>query len=121
MQRKADAFVAAAAAQGDELDYSLESLVQLDALLDRRFARRWALRSGGRLDVKLFAPMIEPVGAYLGEALRRTLGGDWQDDGSLRLPSGARADPLDRAQRRFESGHEAALGPYGGAIAAREP
>jgi hypothetical protein len=117
MQRKAQAFAAAAAAQGQPLDYSLESLVELDALLDRLFARRWALRSGGRLDTKQFAPMIEPVGAYLGEALRRTLGGEWEDGPRLRLPSGTLVAPVEQAHRRFEAGHAAALGPYAADLA----
>jgi hypothetical protein len=123
MQRKAEAFAAAAAAQGQPLDYSLESLVALDALLDSLFARRWALRSGGRLDTKRFAPMIEPVGAYLGEALRHTLGGEWDHDDDavdgprLRLPSGTVVAPVEQAHRRFEAGHEAALGVLAASLA----
>jgi len=120
MLRKADAFASAAEAHGQPLDYSLESLVALDALLDSLFARRWALRTGGRLDVKQFGQMIEPVGAYLGETLRRTLRGEWVDDGTLRLPSGALADPIEQARRRFEDGHAAGLAAYGVTTASDE-
>jgi hypothetical protein len=121
MLRKADAFVAAARGPDREaLDFSLESLVALDALLERLFARRWALRPGGALDVGRFGPMVEPAGAYLGESLRRTLGGAWEPGGGLRLPSGAVVQPLEQAHRRFAEGHPASLGPYGAAVAAAE-
>jgi len=122
MERKADALVAAAAASGDTLDFSLESLVTLDALLDRLFARRWAIRGGGRLDVKQYSRMIEPVGAYIGETLRRSAGGTWTVDDEhgpgIELPSGTRTFPLAKAEKRFHNGHADNLGVYGGAMAA---
>jgi hypothetical protein len=121
MLRKAEAFVAAAPAPDREaLDFSLESLVALDVLVERLFARRWALRAGGPLDSRRFGPMAEPVGAYLGESLRRTLGGAWEPGGELRLPSGAVVAPLEQAHRRFTEGHAASLGPYGAAVAAAQ-
>src|SRR5215210_7541882 len=65
MERKAEAIVAAAAANRDELDFSLESLVALDAMLDRLFGRRWPVGRNGRLDAGRFGAMIEPIGAYV--------------------------------------------------------
>jgi hypothetical protein len=116
MVRKAEAIVAAAAANRDELDFSLESLVGLDAMLDRLFARRWPAGRGGKLDVNRFGAMIEPIGAYVGETLRRSVGGAWgvhEELGpGLLLPSGTWTFPLAKAEKRFENGHEDSLALY---------
>jgi hypothetical protein len=121
MARKAEAVVAAAAANRDELDFSLESVVGLDAMLDRLFARRWPLGRGGRLDVDRFGPMIEPIGAYLGETLRRNVGGAWgvnEEYGpGLLLPSGMWTFPLAKAEKRFRNGHEDSLALYASVMA----
>jgi hypothetical protein len=120
MGRKAAAFAAAAAESGDALDYSLASLLQLDALLDRLFARRWPVGRAGRLDVGKFERMIEPVGAYVGETLRREGGGEWgvnEELGpGLELPSGPWTFPLAKARKRFENGHEDGLAFYAQAL-----
>jgi hypothetical protein len=116
MRRKAEALVAAAAESGETLDYSLASLLVLDALLDRLFARRWPIGRAGRLDVGKFERMIEPVGAYVGETLRREGGGAWgvhEESGpGLELPSGTWTFPLAKARKRFENGHEDGLAFY---------
>jgi hypothetical protein len=121
MRHKAEAIVAAATANREELDFSLESLVVLDAMLDRLFGRHWPAGRGGRLDVRRFGAMIEPIGAYTGETLRRTLGGDWgvhEEHGpGLLLPSGTWTFPLAKAEKRFHNGHEDALGFYARAMA----
>jgi hypothetical protein len=121
MQRKAEAIVAAAAANREELDFSLESLVTLDAMLDRLFGRRWSIGRSGRLDTKQFTPMIEPIGAYVGETLRRNVGGEWgfhdEHGPGLELPSGMWTFPLAKADKRFHNGHEDSLALYGGVMA----
>jgi hypothetical protein len=117
MRRKADALVAAAAKSGDTLDYSLASLLVLDALLDRLFARRWPVGRAGRLDASKFGRMIEPVGAYVGETLRHEGGGEWgvhdEFGPGLELPSGTWTFPLEKARKRFEHGHQDGLAFYG--------
>jgi hypothetical protein len=121
MTRKAEAIVAAAAANRDELDFSLESLVGLDAMLDRLFGRRWPGGRGGKLDVDRFGAMIEPIGAYVGEALRRSVGGGWgvnEEFGpGLLLPSGTWTFPLAKAEKRFRNGHEDSLALYASVMA----
>ena len=121
MERKAEAIVAAAAANREELDFSLESLVALDAMLDRLFGRRWPVGRHGRLDAARFEAMIEPIGAYAGETLRRSVGGTWgfhEEFGpGLLLPSGTWTFPLAKAEKRFHNGHEDSLALYGSVIA----
>jgi hypothetical protein len=121
MQRKAEAIVAAAAANRDELDFSLASLVALDAMLDRLFGRRWPAGRNGRLDAARFGPMIEPIGAYVGETLRRSVGGTWGTNDEygpgLLLPSGTWTFPLAKAEKRFHNGHEDSLALYGEVMA----
>lgn len=124
MERKAEAIVAAAAANREVLDFSLESLAALDAMLDRLFGRRWPIGRSGRLDATRFGPMIEPIGAYVGETLRRTIGGAWGTNEELGpgllLPSGTWTFPLARAERRFEEGHDASMAAYGSEAAGGE-
>jgi hypothetical protein len=121
MERKAEAIVAAAAASREELDFSLESLVALDAMLDRLFGRRWPVGRNGRLDASRFGPMIEPIGAYVGETLRRSVGGTWGSNEAfgpgLLLPSGTWTFPLAKAEKRFHNGHEDSLAFYGSVLA----
>jgi hypothetical protein len=116
MARKAEAIVAAAASNRDELDFTLESLVVLDAMLDRLFGRRWPVGRNGRLDAARFGAMIEPIGAYVGETLRRTVGGEWGHNDEfgpgLLLPSGTWTFPLAKAEKRFHNGHEDSLAFY---------
>jgi hypothetical protein len=121
MERKAEAIVAAATANRDELDFSVESLVALDAMLDRLFGRRWPIGRNGRLDAARFGPMIEPIGAYVGETLRRSVGGTWgvnEEFGpGLLLPSGTWTFPLGKAEKRFHNGHDDSLAFYGSVVA----
>jgi hypothetical protein len=121
MKRKAEAIVAAAAANREELDFSLASLVALDAMVDRLFGRPWPLGRRGRLDARRYALMIEPIGAYTGETLRRTVGGTWgihEEFGpGLHLPSGMWTFPVAKAEKRFQNGHEDDLGFYGQVMA----
>jgi hypothetical protein len=121
MERKAEAIVAAATANREELDFSLASLVGLDAMLDRLFGRPWPLGRGGRLDTRRYAAMIEPIGAYTGETLRRTVGGTWgihaEFGPGLLLPSGTWTFPIAKAEKRFRNGHEDDLGFYGQVMA----
>jgi hypothetical protein len=121
MHRKAEAMARAAAERGTTLDFTPESLADLDELLDRLFGRRWPVGRNGRLDARRFAPMVDGVAAYVGETLRRTAGGDWDLHGErgpgVRAASGEWAFPAETARRRFELGHEASLSAVGAAMA----
>lgn len=65
--RRAERF--AAAHGGEQLDFSADSLALVDRLLDERRRAR-----GGKP-----AGMIIEAGCYLGEVIRRQLGGRWRD------------------------------------------
>ncbi len=69
---QADEFVAFHEEQGGErLDYTPASLVALDAMLTALFDRRVDPADAGDL--------VIGAAAYLGEVIRRTLGGSWHD------------------------------------------
>jgi hypothetical protein len=121
MHRKAGAIAKAAAERGTTLDFTPESLADLDELLDRLFGRRWPVGRSGRLDTRRYEPMIEPVAAYVGETLLRIAGGDWdvhpERGPGVHLADGGWEFPLETAQQRFELGHEHSLSAFGAAMA----
>jgi hypothetical protein len=108
MKRYAFILVQAAreASGGTLLDYGLKSLGVLDRLI------RTTMPARLRTDPEEVA---EVVGAYVGETLRRHLGGGWcLVDGRprLALPGGALLDPIARAKLRLTHGARYALDHY---------
>jgi hypothetical protein len=69
MERVAGLLVSDLAGKGMSLDYSAESLAKVDLLL----ANYGHYRGNGDANMGL----VELVGAYFGEVLRRNLGGNW--------------------------------------------
>lgn len=69
MERIAELLVSDLASKGISLDYSPESLSKIDLLL----ADYGHHRGNGDANMRL----VELVGAYFGEVLRRSLGGNW--------------------------------------------
>ena len=72
MERVAGLLVADLAAQGLSLDYTAERLVRLDQPL----ANYGHSKGNGSKN----AGLVELVGAYFGEVLRRNLGGNWYEN-----------------------------------------
>ena len=85
------------------LDFSAASVAALDAFLAERF------------DGRQEAPpaLVLGVGCYLGEAMRRTLGGTWADDGSLTgVGRVVETFPLKQARDRVANADAGALTAY---------
>jgi hypothetical protein len=94
------------------LDYSEASLARLDAVIDE------AWPGGGDEDTLRYT--LPVMAAYVGEVLRRNLGGLWVLDGS-RIPAieinGQRAVPYNRAGKRLTLGSEWSLALFYGELA----
>lgn len=106
------------ATEGVKLDHSLASLAAVDQYLDDAFGGGRAPGADSWTPTPDDRKLIAMLGSYLGEVLRRRLGGDWEDDAErpgmplyvrLRLPSGSAILPLERTYRRLKEGRANAL------------
>jgi hypothetical protein len=108
---------------GYEADFSPESLWEIDRFFDEQ-ARKGAPRRWGLLakdtGLRLFS-----LGAYVGEVVRRDVGGEWEahdDDAegelslALRLPDGGVVWPVQRAVKRMRNGAEDGIVAYAVAL-----
>jgi hypothetical protein len=113
----------ALASSGYDADLSPASLWEIDRFFDEQApdgrARRRGLL-GQQVGARLFA-----LGAYVGEVLRRELGGEWHGDDDdpeaeitveLRLPDGSVVWPVQRVLQRFRDGPEEGIAAYGSAL-----
>jgi hypothetical protein len=101
-------------------DFSPESLWELDRFFDEQSKDGMALPKGlleEDLGMRMFC-----IGAYLGEVLRRRLGGEWEWDEndpqaeinvSLRCNNGAVCWPIQRVMKRLANGPEDGIAVYG--------
>jgi hypothetical protein len=88
---------------GLSLDYSPQSLAALDEFIASEFDP----------EGKDPAPdgLQQDVGAYVGEVVRRHVGGRWADDGALVEVGGpiSSVNPIGKARKRFANGAEDSL------------
>jgi hypothetical protein len=100
-------------------DFSPQSLWEIDRFFDEQSRkgqpRRWGLLAS-ETSLRLFA-----IGAYVGEVIRRDVGGDWEGDESddepelniaLRLSDGRVLWPVQRAVKRLTGGKGEAIVDY---------
>lgn len=85
------------------LDYSPESLRALDDFISATFEGPSVSSAPESLQ--------DDVGAYVGEVVRRHIGGRWDEDGSLRDLGGevTQVHPIGKARKRFANGPEDSL------------
>ncbi len=97
---------------GIELRYDLDSIMKLDSIIDA---------IGPPRDQKASVDILQQVGSFLGEALRRTYGGRWVwDEGyatwRVHIPTPSGRDttpgPFAKAQKRIESGMEDSISHF---------
>lgn len=119
MIQSADSVVALCGAHGVELDYSIDSLRRVDDFIEKYCPQGVPTRGGPFYDqtlMKIFA-----VGLYVGEVMRRNVGGSWSDAAleqsafgyCLVMEDGAVVWPVLWAMNRQESGLERSLYGYG--------
>lgn len=121
----ADWIATALIASGYTADFTPASLSSIDRFVADH-SRRGKPRRRGLLaqdtGQRLFA-----LGAYVGEVIRRAVGGEWQaDDGdpqgeinaSLHLPNGSTIWPIQRVMKRYALGDEESISDYGSVLIA---
>jgi hypothetical protein len=90
---------------GESLDFSPQSLEAVDRLIRTGF--------GHKADVETIATATQAFGAYVGEVVRRTLGGTWHDEEMKGQPvllgvgrDSVRIEPFRAVSKRFEHSRE---------------
>jgi hypothetical protein len=112
----------ALSSSGHVADFSPSSLWEIDRFFDEHSADGAAVRGGllsSDLGSRLFA-----VGAYVGEVIRRSLGGEWRGDDSspqaeinVELVVGEiTCWPVQRVMKRFSHGAEDGIAAYGAGL-----
>jgi hypothetical protein len=121
IKNQAEWIVKAFAADKFKLDYSLESLIEVDRFFIKNM-KNGKPKKGGRLAKKGFGPILFSIGSYVGETIIKNVkGSKWITDDnhpegelkvSLRLPNGGEIWPIQKVIKRFENGGEEAIYPY---------
>jgi hypothetical protein len=121
--RMAELVATALRGDGYEADFTPASLWEIDRFFDEQTRkggpRRWGLLAQDT-GLRLFS-----IGGYVGEVIRRDVGGRWEGDDddpeaelniALRLPDGGIVWPVQRAIKRMRNGAEDAIVPYAVAL-----
>jgi hypothetical protein len=105
---------------GYRADWSMASLAEVDRLIEEHSAHGQP-KPGGVLEQGLSGRLFG-LGGYVGETLRRNLGGTWNGDDddseaaskvALVLPDGSTIWPVQRVMKRFGEGSENSVADYG--------
>lgn len=100
--------------------FSPSSLWEIDRFFDEHSKDGQATPDG--LLVGILGSRIFAIGAYIGEVIRRSKGGEWIGDdadpeaeigATLKLPDGKECWPVQRAMKRFKNGPEDGIAAYG--------
>ena len=122
----AELVATALTSDGYEADFTPASLWEIDRFFDEQTRkggpRRWGLLAQDT-GLRLFS-----IGGYVGEVIRRDVGGEWESYDAdpearaqrrTRLPDGSIVWPVQRAIERMRNGAEAAIVPYASRSASR--
>ena len=110
----------ALSSSGYNADFSPDSLIEIDRFFSDHARNRKAAPGG--LLAKSLGSTLFAIGSYVGEVLRRNLGGEWRANDSdpraeidvgLVLPDGTQCWPVQRAMKRFMLGAEEGIAFYG--------
>ncbi|MFN8361968.1 MAG: hypothetical protein U0264_18835 [Candidatus Kapaibacterium sp.] len=113
--------VKAFAADGFRLDYTIDSIVEVDRFFIANM-KNGQPKKGGRLYGKGVGPILFSVGSYVGETIIKNVeGADWITDDNdpqgelnvlLKLPNACEIWPIQKVIKRFQNGSEDAIYPY---------
>lgn len=115
-----DWVAAALCSSGYKADFTMESLKELDRFFDEQCGPDGLLSK--QRGQRLFA-----IGAYIGDVLIRSYGGQWLTDDedpagelnvAVRLDDGSVIWPVQRALKRYQNGPEDGIYSYGIAVGA---
>jgi len=105
---------------GYRADFTPQSLWEIDRFFDDHSLKGTA--KPGSLLSKDLGKRIFAIGSYIGEVVRRNVGGEWIGDDKdpkaeitieLHLPDGTRCWPTQRAMERFKNGTEDGIAAWG--------
>ena len=108
---------------GYAADFSGRSLWEIDRFFDDHAAAGKAKR--GSLLATDTGSRLFALGSYVGEVVRRSVGGAWLGDDNdpqaevnvaLALPDGSSVWPVQRVMKRFAKGSEDGIAAYGAAL-----
>ena len=121
IKSQSDWIVKAFAEDGFKLDYTIDSIIEVDRFFTKNM-KNGQPRKGGRLYRKGFGPILFSIGAYVGETIIRNVkGSEWITDDndpqgeltvSLKLPNDAEIWPIQKVMKRFQNGSEDSIYPY---------
>jgi hypothetical protein len=110
---------AALRSSGYAADFSPSSLWEVDRFFDEHTEGGRPRRRG--LLAESTGSRLFGIGSYIGEVIRRNVGGEWEGDDSdpeaeinvaVRLSDGSLIWPVQRAMKRLQNGAEDAVAPY---------
>ena len=121
IKSQSDWIVKAFAADGYKLDYTIDSLMEVDRFFIANMKNGKPKRRG-RLYGKGYGPILFSIGSYVGETIKKNVRGskwitnDNDPEGelnvSLKLPNEAEIWPIQKIFKRFQNGSEDAIYPY---------
>ncbi len=92
-----------------KFDFSEEHVLEIDRFVEETW--------GGSPPV-MIDPMVALLGAYVGESIRKNLGGQWVDDEEIGpcldniSDCGIKTNPFAKVRKRFQNGEEDSIGYY---------
>jgi hypothetical protein len=120
VQASAEWIASALSSSGYRADFTASSLWEIERFFEDH-APGGSARPDGLLGSSVGARLFG-LGGYIGEVIRRGVGGAWQvDDGdpaaeinvALILPGGTQIWPVQRVMKRFQNGSEDNVAVYG--------
>lgn len=120
IQQASDWIARALRSSNYRANFSSQSLWEIDLFFDDHSVNGEP-KPKGLLSQDLGARLFS-LGAYVGEVVRRNLGGEWQTDDAdprgeinvtLKLPDGTLIWPVQRVMKRFKNGPEDGIAAYG--------
>ncbi|GAA3911897.1 hypothetical protein GO495_25740 [Chitinophaga oryziterrae] len=122
IKSQSDWIVKAFASDGYNLDYTIDSFIQIDLFFKHNMKDGKPIK-GGRLPTTGFGPVLFSIGAYVGETIINHIpGAVWITDDddpegemkiSIKFPNGAEIWPINKIFNRFRNGSEDSIYPYG--------
>lgn len=112
--KMSDWIVLAMNSSGYKLDYTVQSMKEIDRFFDEQ------KRSGGLLESGNRGPILFAIGSYIGETAKRLYGGEWITDDNdhegeikavFKFKDGSEIYPMMKAIKRYKLGSEE--GVYG--------
>jgi hypothetical protein len=113
--------VKAFAADGFKLDYTIDSIIEVDRFFTVNMKNDQP-KKGGRLYGKGWGPKLFSIGSYVGETIIKNVNGaEWITDDddpqgeltvSIKLPNEGEIWPIQKVMKRFKNGAEDAIYPY---------